>query len=157
MKRSFRRIAAAGLSLLLTLSLTACGTTGENDTKILKLALEIAPNALTTEMAQKAADRIKDETNGSVVVEIYPSGQLGSQRDFVESIHDAVLHRHHQRRVLRFPAPLESNAGRRVHSSESNRSYRYGRFPHSNRRPLASYWTRHFPDQSQNRLLHRSA
>lgn len=86
MKRSFRRIAAAGLSLLLTLSLTACGTTGENDTKILKLALEIAPNALTTEMAQKAADRIKDETNGSVVVEIYPSGQLGSQRDFVESM-----------------------------------------------------------------------
>ena len=86
MKRSFRRIAAAGLSLLLTLSLTACGTTGDNDTKILKLALEIAPNALTTEMAQKAADRIKEETNGSVVVEIYPSGQLGSQRDFVESM-----------------------------------------------------------------------
>lgn len=85
--RIFRRTAVIVTSLLLTLGLTACGNAATNsNTKVLKLALEIAPNALTTEMAQKAADQIKEETNGSVTVEIYPSGQLGSQRDFIESM-----------------------------------------------------------------------
>ena len=65
--RIFRRTAVIVTSLLLTLGLTACGNAATNsNTKVLKLALEIAPNALTTEMAQKAADQIKEETNGSV-------------------------------------------------------------------------------------------
>ncbi|WP_158579305.1 TRAP transporter substrate-binding protein [Pseudoflavonifractor sp. AF19-9AC] len=87
MLKFVRSAAAAALSLVLVLGLSACADIdGNGDAKVLKMALEIAPNALTTQMAQQAADQIKEETNGSVVVEIYPSGQLGSQRDFIESM-----------------------------------------------------------------------
>lgn len=85
--RMLRQIALVGAGVLLLSGLTACKNVEASDNvKTLKMALEIAPNALTTQMAQKAADQIYEETNGSVVVEVYPSGQLGSQRDFIESM-----------------------------------------------------------------------
>lgn len=87
MIRFFRGTTLFTLVLVLAASLTACSSSSaSSDVKVLKMALEIAPTALTTEMAQQAADRIAEETNGSVIVEIYPSGQLGAQRDFIESM-----------------------------------------------------------------------
>ena len=85
--KKVHRIAALGIGVGLLLGLSACASTERAEgVKTLKMALEIAPNALTTQMAQKAADRIYEETDGMVVVEVYPSGQLGSQRDFIESL-----------------------------------------------------------------------
>ena len=81
--RIFRRTAVIVTSLLLTLGLTACGNAATNsNTKVLKL--DTAGYHIAAPTA--AADQIKEETNGSVTVEIYPSGQLGSQRDFIESM-----------------------------------------------------------------------
>mgnify|MGYP000010656688 CR=1 FL=1 len=63
MLKFVRSAAAAALSLVLVLGLSACADIdGNGDAKVLKMALEIAPNALTTQMAQQAADQIKEET-----------------------------------------------------------------------------------------------
>ncbi len=64
--------------------LTGCAGR-ENKTKILRFGLEVAPDNGSAKIAEEIADDVYKRTNGSVKIEVYPSGQLGTQRDYIES------------------------------------------------------------------------
>ena len=64
--------------------LTGCAGR-ENKTKILRFGLEVAPDNGSAKIAEEIADDVCKRRNGSVKIEVYPSGQLGTQRDYIES------------------------------------------------------------------------
>jgi tripartite ATP-independent transporter DctP family solute receptor len=68
------------LSLLLLL--TACGH--EQQGKVLKLAHGLDPSHPVHQAMVYMADRCKEISNGELTIEIYPSGQLGSEQQCVE-------------------------------------------------------------------------
>lgn len=79
-----RRIISLALTLALVLALTGCGS-GEKKTTVLRFGLEVAPDTVTCKAAERIAAEVYERTNGSVTIEVYPSGQLGTQRDYIES------------------------------------------------------------------------
>lgn len=94
MKKKF----LAGLvsaSLLLTFSLTGCGstntTTGNSsapaasDKKVvIKVGYENNPGEPIDQAMKKMADIVKEKSNGSMELQLFPSSQLGSKKDITQ-------------------------------------------------------------------------
>lgn len=53
---------------------------------VLRVGLGQAANDPQTIIFQEVADKVKQRTNGEVVLRIFPSGQLGSERDMQEQV-----------------------------------------------------------------------
>ena len=88
------------LTLAMLLSLAACGsnttsppagsTDNDNNTPAKTITLKLTHSLSTTSQYQAGAEYFKklveDRTNGAIVVEIYPSAQLGAERDTFEAL-----------------------------------------------------------------------
>jgi len=70
------------LILLLLLLLTACGN--QQQGKVLKLAHGLDPSHPVHKAMVHMADQCKEISGGELSIEIYPSGQLGSEQQCVE-------------------------------------------------------------------------
>lgn len=69
-------------SLILLLSLTACQK--EQAHKTIKLAHSLSVNHPVHEAMLFMAEKVKENSNGQLQIEIYPSSQLGSERQCLE-------------------------------------------------------------------------
>ena len=72
----------SGFLLLLLLALSGCKTTQQGTT--LKLAHGLDPSHPVHEAMVFMADRCKEISDGKMTIDIYPSGQLGSEQQCVE-------------------------------------------------------------------------
>ncbi|MBC2850455.1 TRAP transporter substrate-binding protein DctP [Cetobacterium sp. 8H] len=54
--------------------------------KIAKLSLVFQPTELVTQEIQKVSERIKEKTNGSVEIQVFPGGQLPVYKDNLEQV-----------------------------------------------------------------------
>lgn len=72
------RIIAAGLLL----ALVSCGKTDK--TRVIKLASTLPMSHPVSKALVFLANRVKKESGGKLKIEIYPSGQLGSEREALE-------------------------------------------------------------------------
>ena len=79
--------------LMVALVFAGCGRpekadTKKDDTKVitLRLAHHLTPDHSLNKQAEKFAELLSKKTNGKVKVDIYPNGQLGGQRDLLESM-----------------------------------------------------------------------
>ncbi len=79
-----RQLISTILIICFLIGFTGCSGR-ENKTKILRFGLEVAPDNGSTKIAEEIADDVYKRTGGSVKIEVYPSGQLGTQRDYIES------------------------------------------------------------------------
>lgn len=79
-----RQLISTILIICFLMGLTGCAGK-EKKTTILRFGLEVAPDNGSAKIAEEIADDIYKRTNGSVKIEVYPSGQLGTQRDYIES------------------------------------------------------------------------
>ena len=85
------------LALTMALSLTACGgssktdapadtadTTTPNKVYTLKMSYTISGDETVAQCAQEMAKKVEERTNGGLVFENYPNGELGSDVDSLE-------------------------------------------------------------------------
>lgn len=72
----------SGLILILLLALSSCKTVQQGTT--LKLAHGLDPSHPVHEAMVFMADRCKEISDGNMTIDIYPSGQLGSEQQCVE-------------------------------------------------------------------------
>lgn len=68
--------------IAIILLIRGCG--GISDTKTLKLAHGLDPSHPVSQAMEYLADRCEDESDGKLLIETYPSGQLGSEQQCVE-------------------------------------------------------------------------
>lgn len=73
---------ACGLALAL---LCGCGRTGEQP-KLIRLAYTAGPSELLHRAAAHFAERVKADSGGALEVRLYPSGQLGNERELTEGL-----------------------------------------------------------------------
>lgn len=105
-----KRVVSLGLAAMMVLSMTACGSKQEaapaetkaeaaaekettaaapaasKDAKIIKFSLSQAATEPAPLAAQEFAKEIAEKSGGSLAVEVYPDGQLGSERDVIEGL-----------------------------------------------------------------------
>lgn len=101
-----KRVVSLGLATIMALSLTACGAKEESapvsaeqgaaaeeaaptpakDAKIIKFSLSQAATEPAPLAAQAFAEELAEKSGGSLVVEVYPDNQLGSERDVIEGL-----------------------------------------------------------------------
>lgn len=101
-----KRVVSLGLATMMALSLTACGAKEEaapvsaeqgaaaeaaapapaKDAKIIKFSLSQAATEPAPLAAQAFAEELAEKSGGSLVVEVYPDNQLGSERDVIEGL-----------------------------------------------------------------------
>lgn len=86
------------LMLALTLFLTACGggggttapaggtTVAEGETKVLKLGHIAAPGTAYDNFAHLFKTKVEEASGGRYTIDIYPAGQLGVDRELMESL-----------------------------------------------------------------------
>ena len=70
------------LALVLSMVAAACGTRG--DVTVIKLAHGLDPNHSVHRAMEFLAERVADESGGTMRVDIYPSEQLGTERQALE-------------------------------------------------------------------------
>lgn len=94
------RFMAVIVSIMLMFVLVACNNTDNPETKapeeiitnnedekiIIRLGTATEPTSVYNIGADEFARLLNEYTNGKVEVEIYPSGQLGSERDLIEGV-----------------------------------------------------------------------
>lgn len=77
------------------LVLAACGggnaASNNNDSKVLRLAHTQAPTHPVHISMEKFAELVEEKTDGSVKVEIFPSGTLGDERKYIENLQTGTL------------------------------------------------------------------
>ena len=76
------RIFLAALVLVATGIITACSV--DRDVKILKLAHNLDTTTSVHKAMMHLAERLHELSDGSMRVDIYPSGQLGQEREYIE-------------------------------------------------------------------------
>lgn len=100
-----KRVISLCLATMMALSLTACGAKEEasatqaeqgaaeqaapaasKDAKIIKFSLSQAASEPAPLAAQAFAEELAELSGGSIVVEVYPDNQLGSERDVIEGL-----------------------------------------------------------------------
>jgi len=64
----------------------AAGCAKQRDEKIIRMGYVSGPTVLLHSAAQEFADRVADRSGGSLRVRLYPSGQLGDDRETVEGL-----------------------------------------------------------------------
>lgn len=88
------------IGLVFMLVLAACGdgnegTGGDADndqeSKVLRLAHTQAPTHPVHISMEKFAELVEEKTDGSVTVEIFPSGTLGDERKYIENLQTGTL------------------------------------------------------------------
>src|SRR5680860_1799531 len=70
------------LFILLLFSLMACGK--EKDVTVIKLGHGLDVSHSVHKAMVFMADRLKEKSNGTVLIDIYPNQQLGSERECLE-------------------------------------------------------------------------
>ena len=93
--KNFKRILSVGMVCLLVLSMVACSsvnnTNGGNPTETEKpsftfnLGMDSPEDTVTFLYAKKFGELVNQKTDGKVTIQLYPNGQLGSDRELVES------------------------------------------------------------------------
>ncbi|MDA8441396.1 MAG: TRAP transporter substrate-binding protein [Peptococcaceae bacterium] len=90
---NWRKISAIAISAGLALSLTACGTTPQQqgakapqETMTLRLADNQAPNYPTVTGDNEFAKLVKERTNGRINIVVYPNAQLGDEKTVIEQL-----------------------------------------------------------------------
>ncbi|MDA3924916.1 MAG: TRAP transporter substrate-binding protein [Kiritimatiellae bacterium] len=71
-------------ALLLTI-FGGCGSKAEKP-KIVRVAYAPGPSELLHRAAQQFAEKVKADSGGKLVVRLYPSGQLGNERELIEGL-----------------------------------------------------------------------
>jgi len=71
-------------SILLIAMVLVAGCGGVSDTKTLKLAHGLDPTHPVSQAMEYMADRCEEISGGKLLIETYPSGQLGSEQQCVE-------------------------------------------------------------------------
>ena len=84
MSTSRRDILRMGMAGLLTGGLVGCGA--NSDKKVLRIAYVSGPSELLHEAAEKIAEQIESDSKGQIEVRLYPSGQLGNDRELIEGL-----------------------------------------------------------------------
>ena len=69
-------------TLSLALLLSACGS--QSDTQIIRVGHTLDPSHTVHKAMLVMADRLKELSSGTMEIELYPSGQLGSEREMIE-------------------------------------------------------------------------
>lgn len=78
--------------MLITLTLVACGNgDAEGDTKELRVGIVVGDWSNQYAGLDEWAKKVENETNGSVKLTIYPDGQLGGEREMLESVQNDSL------------------------------------------------------------------
>lgn len=81
--------------ILISGLLAACGSTssadGGKDAVTLKLAHNQSEDHPVNKSLEKFADLVKDKTDGSVKVKVYPNGQLGEEKEVMESVQNGTI------------------------------------------------------------------
>src|SRR5262249_47311652 len=77
-----RRRSAAATALAAAIALAVPAFAAE----VMKLGHIMSPKHQVQLTAQKFADEVKARTNGAVEIQIFPSGQLGQEKEMFESI-----------------------------------------------------------------------
>ncbi|MEA3288383.1 MAG: TRAP transporter substrate-binding protein [Candidatus Marinimicrobia bacterium] len=70
------------LLLLLSMSLVSCSQ--DQDVKIIKLAHGLDPSHPVHQAMEYMAERLTEKSAGQMQLDIYPSGQLGAERELIE-------------------------------------------------------------------------
>ncbi|SNS80868.1 tripartite ATP-independent transporter solute receptor, DctP family [Anaerovirgula multivorans] len=96
--KNFKRIISLGLVSLLVLLMVACSggsgtgtetggnTDGEEKPSFtFSLGMDSPEDTVTYLFAQKFGELLSEKTEGKITVQLYPNGQLGSDREMVES------------------------------------------------------------------------
>ncbi|MDD2598272.1 MAG: TRAP transporter substrate-binding protein [Kiritimatiellae bacterium] len=73
------------MAVLGALWLCGCGPT-EVKPKILRVAYVPGPSELLHQASVRFAEQVKTESNGKMAVRLYPSGQLGNERELIEGL-----------------------------------------------------------------------
>lgn len=71
---------------LLLVFLIFTGCTGVSKVKVLKLAHVLDPSHPVHKGMVYLAEKVNEYSNGQMRIDIYPSGQLGSEREYIESL-----------------------------------------------------------------------
>ena len=80
---SFKKLSPIFIFFLITLAaLTACGN--REKVKALKLAHSLDPGHAVHKAMVVMGQRLEELSNGTMRIDIYPSGQLGSERELIE-------------------------------------------------------------------------
>lgn len=83
MKKNSKVIVVLLLALILVLSLTACGEK-EEETVTLRLAYLPESGSVEDLAAQEFKKYVEEKSGGSIVVNLFPGGQLGSETEMTE-------------------------------------------------------------------------
>ena len=74
------------ISLALIAAPFLAGCAPESETKIVRVAYASGPSELLHFAAQRFEDLVEEKSNGKLEVRLYPSGQLGNEREIVEGL-----------------------------------------------------------------------
>lgn len=77
-----KKLIITGLALII---LFGCSKS-KNDTEIFRVAYAPGPSELLHKAAVKFAEQVHEQSNGKLEVRLYPSGQLGNERELVEGL-----------------------------------------------------------------------
>ncbi|MBC8874462.1 MAG: TRAP transporter substrate-binding protein [Planctomycetes bacterium] len=72
--------------LALLVLLAGCERQAKEEEKVVRVAYVSGPTELLHEGAENFADRVAEKSNGKLRVRLYPSGQLGNDRETVEGM-----------------------------------------------------------------------
>jgi TRAP-type transport system periplasmic protein len=76
----------AGKAATVVLILLVAGCAQKRDEKIIRMGYVSGPTVLLHSAAQEFADRVAERSGGKLRVRLYPSGQLGDDRETVEGL-----------------------------------------------------------------------
>ncbi len=89
---TFKRI----LRLSLTLTVVSCvlfaAGLANADTVHYRLGTIQPPESPLGKTATKFADLVKEKSNGSVVIDVYPASQLGNEKDIIDGVEMGTIH-----------------------------------------------------------------
>lgn len=86
MKRRSRSRAASALAGLLALAVLTAGCGGGRDVKVIKLAHGLDPQHSVHLGMVHLGQKLAEKSGGRMRVDVYPSGQLGSERECIELV-----------------------------------------------------------------------
>ena len=91
-----QRIWGVSCIVVLVISLVCAGGTQAADKPVtLRYAHMNAPTGVAGQNAEMFAELVKEKTNGRVIVEVYPSSQLGNLQEMAEQVSSGVVAFHH--------------------------------------------------------------
>src|SRR5690606_5909699 len=89
--KSVERMNFSRFLLLISLFATLCACKSQDDTTVLKLAHALDTQHPVHQALNYMADRLAYHSGGTMRVDIYPAGQLGSERELMELLQIGCL------------------------------------------------------------------